>query len=125
MTYTTAALVQGAGTVDTSSGSGTNQITLNLINVTNEQRITLALLGTTDTVTLNSGDVGLRMGMLLGDVDGSGNVNVTDVSSVKLEAGNPVGMGNFRNDVLANGSINSTDISTVKLKSGTGLPLLP
>ena len=125
VTYTTAALIQGAGTVDTSSGSGTNQITLNLINVTNVQRITLALLGTTDTVTLNSGDVGLRMGMLLGDVDGSGVVNVTDVSSVKFEAGNPVGMGNFRNDVLANGSINSTDVSTVKLKSGTGLPLLP
>ncbi len=70
VTYTSAALSDGTGIVATDSGSGTNQITLNLTGVTNAQRITLALFGTTDTVTLNSGDVGLRMGVLVGDVTG-------------------------------------------------------
>ena len=121
--YTSAALSDGTGIVATDSGSGTNQITLNLTGVTNAQRITLALFGASDTV--NSGDVGVRMGVLLGDVDGSANVNGTDVSPVKLEVGNPVGIGNFREDVLANGAINSTDVSITKLQSGTGLPVLP
>ena len=65
------------------------------------------------------------MGMLLGDVDSSATVNGTDVSTVKFEVGNPVGIGNFREDVLANGAINSTDVSITKLQSGTGLPVLP
>jgi concanavalin A-like lectin/glucanase superfamily protein/Calx-beta domain-containing protein len=111
------------GSVSTATGSGTSQLTINLTGVTNAQTLTLALFDVDDGT--NMSDIGLRVGMLVGDVDGSANVNVTDVSPVKLESGNPVVIGNFRTDVTANGVINSTDVSAVKLKSGTGLPVLP
>ena len=124
ITFTSAAVNDGAGFINGSVlGSGTDTLTVNLIGVTNAQRITLALFGANNGT--NSGDVGVRMGVLLGDVDASANTNSTDVSPVKLEVGNPVGIGNFREDVLANGAINSTDVSITKLQSGTGLPVLP
>ena len=88
VTYTTAALNDGTGVVASDSGSGTNQITLNLTGVTDVQRITMALYGATDTVTLNSGDVGLRMGVLIGDTTDNGSVaNASDVAQTKAESG--------------------------------------
>ena len=62
------------------------------------------------------------MGVLLGDVNGNGSVNSTDVSQTKLQSGQAVTNANFREDVNVNGSINATDVSSVKLKSGTALP---
>ena len=102
------------------TGNGTNQITLNLTGVTNAQIITLALFDANDGA--NSGDVGVRLGVLVGDANGSGGVTATDVSQVKFQSGQATGAGNFRSDVIANGVINATDVSAVKLKSGTGLP---
>ena len=120
VTYTSATLSDGTGIVATNSGSGTNQITLNLTGVTNAQIITLALFDANNGA--NSGDVGIRMGVLVGDANGSGGVNATDVSQVKSQSGQATGAGNFRSDVIASGVINATDVSAVKLKSGTGLP---
>jgi uncharacterized repeat protein (TIGR02543 family) len=120
VSYSTAAVNTGTGTVSSDSGSGTNQVTVNLTGVTNAQRVTIALFGVNDGV--NGGDVGVRMGVLLGDVSNEGSVNSTDASQVKLEVGNPVGASNFRNDVTVSGDINATDVSVTKLKSGTGLP---
>jgi dockerin type I repeat protein/parallel beta helix pectate lyase-like protein len=117
---TPAVVTSGSGSVASSAGNGTNQITLNLSGVTNAQTITLALFGVSDGV--NIADVGLRMGMLLGDTSGNGTVNSTDVSETKLRSGQVVGAANFRSDVNANGAINATDVSTVKLRSGSSLP---
>jgi hypothetical protein len=123
VTYTTAAVNDGTGVVASDSGSGTNQITLNLTGVTDVQRITLALYGATDTVTTNSGDVGLRMGVLIGDTTNNGGVtNASDVALVKAQSGNAVGVANFRNDVTVNGAINASDVGLVKSKSGNVLP---
>ena len=61
------------------------QVTLNLTGVTNAQTITLALFDVNDGV--KSGDVGVRMGMLIGDTSGNGAVSSTDVSQTKLRSG--------------------------------------
>ena len=97
-----------------------NQVTANLTGVTNAQTITLALFDVNDGV--NSGDAGIRMGILVGDSTGNGSVNASDVSQVKIRSGKPVDATNFRSDVTANGSINASDVSAVKLRSGTSLP---
>ena len=97
-----------------------NQVTLNLTGVTNAQTLTLALFDVNDGV--KSGDVGVRLGMLIGDTSGNATVNSTDVSQTKLRSGQAAGAANFRSDINASGGINATDVSSVKIKSGTSLP---
>jgi hypothetical protein len=120
VTFSSAAVNDGSGSVAGSSGSGTNTVTVDLTGVANVQRITLALFDVDNDV--NSGDVGVRMGMLIGDTNGSGSVNAGDVSVVKGLSGLPVSGSNFRADVTANGAINSADVNLVKSKAGTSLP---
>ena len=71
---------------------------------------------------MNTSNVNIPMGVLLGDTSGNGSVNASDVSLTKLKSGQPVDAANFREDVTANGSINASDVSSVKSKSGTALP---
>ena len=120
VTLTNTAVTAGAGSVSGSSGSGTSTISVNLTGVTNAQRLTLTLFGASDGT--NTGNLSVQMGMLLGDTNGNGTVNATDVSQAKAQSGNPVTASNFREDVNTNGAINASDISAVKTKSGTALP---
>ena len=120
VTFTNASIIAGAGSVGGSSGSGTSTIIVNLTGVTNAQRLTLALFGASDGT--NTADLSVQMGVLLGDTNGNGSVNASDVSQTKLQSGNPVTASNFRADVNTNGAINASDVSTVKLASGTALP---
>ncbi len=55
---------------------------------------------------------------LLGDTNGNGVVNGTDVSQTKAASGQPVTAANFRADVNASGVINATDLAIVKSQSG-------
>ena len=71
---------------------------------------------------MNTSNVNIPMGVLLGDTSGNGSVNASDVSLTKLKSGQAIDASNFRADVTVNGSINASDVSSVKLKSGTGLP---
>ena len=120
VTFTSAMVTSGVGSVSGSSGSGTTIISINLTGVTNAQRLTVTLLGASNGT--NTGDLSVQMGMLLGDVNGGAAVNSTDVSQTKLQSGQLVTNANFRNDVIVSGAINATDVSSVKLKSGTSLP---
>jgi hypothetical protein len=101
---------------------GGTQITINLTGVTNAQAITVALFGV-DTGTATA-DVGVRMGVLLGDTTGDTDpghvVNSSDVSQVQFESGHAINGLNFRTDLTTNGQINSSDVSTVQFQSGTG-----
>ncbi len=128
VSVTSAGITSGSGIVSgisiTSADSpdgipvGT-QVTIDLTSVTNVQTLTLALFGTTDGT--NSGDVGVRMSVIIGDVTGDGHVGVSDIAQVKAQSGQAAGAGNFRNDVNVSGAITSADISLVKSQSGSGL----
>jgi hypothetical protein len=120
VTLDTAALNSGVGSVESITGNNTNTITINLTGVTNAQRLTLALFGVSNGV--NSGDVGVPMGMLIGDGNANGTVNASDVSQIKGRIGQTLDATNFRSDVNTNGSINASDTSIVKSRSGTALP---
>ena len=93
---------------------------MNLTNVSNVQRITLNLIGVNDGV--NTDNVSIPMGVLIGDTTGNGIVNASDVSQVKARSGATVAAANFRSDLTANGSINSSDVTLAKTSSGSALP---
>lgn len=113
-------ITSGIAAFSSTSGNGTNTITINLTGVANAQYLTLTLSCVDDGVNL--GNVPVTMGILVGDVNASSGVTGSDVSSVKGSAGQPVTSMNFRNDVVANGTITASDIGQVKALSGTGLP---
>jgi hypothetical protein len=115
-----ALMTSGTGNVASSSGNGTNQITLNLTGVTNAQRIVLALPGTNDGT--NTADVGIRMGVLLGDVNGDGFVLSGDYTATRQKSGATVDGTTFQFDLNTDGFILSGDYTTARQKSGTQLP---
>jgi len=119
VTVGSAAVTSGTGSVSSFSVSG-SQVTVNLTGVTNAQTITVTLFNVNDGT--NSGDVPVSMGVLVGDVNGNGAVNASDVSLTKSQVGVPVTGLNFREDVNANGVINSVDVAQVKANVGTALP---
>ena len=121
ITFSGASVTSGTGSVSSASRSinGT-QVTVNLTGVSNAQRIVVTLSGVSNGV--DTGNVAIQMAILVGDTNGNGSVNSSDVSQTKLQSGQAVTVSNFREDVTANGTINASDVSSVKLKSGTALP---
>ncbi len=120
VTFANATITSGTGAVASSGGSGTSTVTANLTGIANAQTITLTLSGVSDGT--NTGDVGVRMSVLLGDTTASGDVNSSDIGETKANSGQVTNAGNFRTDVTANGVINSSDIGTIKTQSGASLP---
>ncbi len=120
VTFAGASVASGVGIVSSSSGGGTNTVTVNLTGVTNAQTITVTLTNVNNGTT--SGDVSVPMGVLIGDTTGNGSVNASDVTQTKLRAGQTIDVTNFRTDVTGNGVINASDVSSVKTRAGSSLP---
>ena len=114
-----ASVTMGTGSVSNITISG-SQVTINLAEAANAQTIGITLFGVSDGT--NANDVTIAMSILLGDANGNGAVNATDISLTKSKSGQAVDTTNFRTDVTVSNSINSSDVSTVKSKSGTALP---
>lgn len=120
VTFRSATLtVEGTGSISSTSGSGTNQISVNLTNVSNVQTITVKLLGVSDGVYAN--DIAVPMGILIGDIDASGRVDSTDVFHVRQKSLQSTNGSNFRDDVDESGRIDSTDVFIVRQDSLTAL----
>jgi hypothetical protein len=96
------------------------EITVNIKNVSNAQKVSVTLLGVSDGT--NTNDVSVQMSVLAGDTTGDGVVNSGDIAQTKSQSGQFVSSSNFREDVTADGNLNSADIGLTKSKSGTGLP---
>ena len=122
VTFTGASSTSGAVTTNPAPGSSpTSEVTVNLTGVSaTPQTVTVSLLGASAGAA--PADFTARMSVVVGDTDGNGSVNSTDVSQTKMESGSVTDEDNFRRDVSTNGLINSTDVSIVKARSGTGLP---
>ncbi len=120
VTFTSAAVTSGTATVNAATGSGTNAITIDLTAVANAQTVTITLFGVNDGAA--TGDIPIRMGVLLGDTTSNRTVNSSDIGATKAQSGSAASAANFRTDVTVNGTINSSDIGTVKASSGTSLP---
>ena len=110
-----------------SSGSGSaaytdsTHITITLSGAADGQVLVVNLSGVHGTAGGTAGSYTLNIGVLLGDIDGSGAVNVADVAYARLNSGVPISSANFLDDIDESGAINVADVSYVKLHSGDNL----
>ena len=116
-----ATVTGGIGTVSGTPVFSANTMTVNLTGVANVQTLTVTLSGVTDEFSQVLPDTPVSVNMLIGDVNGNGIVNATDVAQTKGQVGQPVTSGNFRTDVNASGIINATDVAIVKAHSGESI----
>lgn len=114
-----ASVTTGTGSVS-SFNVISNKVTVNLTQVANAQTIVVTLRSVNDGI--NTSDVQGTMSILVGDSNGNGRVNATDLTQTKSQTGQTVTATNFRSDVSANGEINNGDILTIKSNTGTALP---
>src|SRR6266480_1080847 len=118
-----AGLVTGFGSVSSSGiGPNLNQYTVNLINVTNQQYLSVALLNAKDRTGAIGDVVGPQMGVLIGDTNADHFVDSADIAQTKSKSGMAVSGSNFREDLNTDGFIDSADIGLAKSKSGNTLP---
>lgn len=103
------------GTV-TGAPSG-NDAVVTIGGLPDNQRVTISLANVN-----GSGNFSVAMGFLIGDVNGTGSVNSSDIAGVKARSGQTTDAANFRFDLNATGTISSSDISAVKARSGLTLP---
>jgi autotransporter-associated beta strand protein len=120
VTFSYVGFIFGTGYVSSYNGSGTSTVTANLAGVANAQIIYVIIEDLND----GSGPTNwvLPMGILIGDVNGNGTVNASDVVAVKTQLGQPATASNFRADVNPNGIVNASDVVKVKTLLGTSLP---
>ena len=104
-----------SGPVVAASG---NDVVVTLTGVPEIARITITIFSVNGAVGATA-----SLGLLPGDVTGTGRVTAADIAATKTQSGNAVGAGNFRSDINVSGTtINSTDVSAVKARSGQVLP---
>ena len=109
-----------SGSVSSTAVNGST-LSINTSGATNGQTLVANITDLRDASTSASGNYSVQVGVLLGDINGDGAVNSTDVDDAKLDSGQAVSSSNFRADLDANGAINSADITIAKLNSGDTL----
>jgi hypothetical protein len=119
VTASNARITSGVANISSFSASG-SQVTANLTGVANAQRITLSFTAT--EAGSPAVDVNVPMATLLGDSNGNGIVNSTDIGQARGQTGQMMTALNFRTDLNASGTITSSDVGVMKLQTGTALP---
>ncbi len=120
VTFTSAAVTAGAGTVATSSGSGTTTVAVDLTGVTSAQKTTVTLTGVNNGAS--TGNVAVQLSVLVGDSNNDNNVNVGDAIQVRSRSGGPLDGTTFRSDLNVDGTLNAGDTIVARSRSGDSLP---
>src|SRR5207248_3178694 len=90
-----AGLVTGFGSVSSSGiGPNLNQYTVNLINVTNQQYLSVALLNAKDRTGAIGDVIGPQMGVLVADTNADHFVDSADIAQTKSKSGMAVSGSN-------------------------------
>ena len=113
-----ASVTGGTGSVSGSPAFSSNTMTVNVTGVANAQTLTVTLSNVTDQFSQVLPDTPVNVNLLIGDTNGNGTVNGSDIAQTKGQIGQLVTGGNCRTDVNINGAINGTDVTLVKLHSG-------
>ena len=115
VTFNGVGITFGTGSASV-TGSGTNQATITLTGAASEQFVTLNLLSVNDGV--NTNDVPVTIGLLVGDANNDGTVNSGDATFTRTRSGQPLDATTFRADVNVDGAINAGDSTVVRGRSG-------
>ena len=115
---------QGTATVGTPTinPSDPTEVIVPLQGVTNVQRLAISLSGVHNSAGEVANNQVAQMGVLVGDVDGSGRVDSTDVFQTRQRSLQTANSSNFRADVDASGRVDSTDVFVTRQHSLTSLP---
>ena len=116
-----ASIGNGVGTVSGTTFAG-NTMTVDLTGVADAQTVTVVLTGVTDEFSQTLPTTNVSAKILIGDANGNGVVNASDIAQAKAQTGQSMIGQNFRTDVNANGAINATDIGVIKSKVGNVVP---
>jgi Dockerin type I domain len=112
------------GTATAAIGADNHQVAVSLsAGSCNAQYIAVQLNNVSDGT--NTISPAVTFGLLIGDTNGNGSVNASDVALTKAQVGNTVSPPNFREDVTDDGVLNASDVALVKSKVGTSLPTPP
>ena len=122
-----AEVVSGGGEVGSGGVSNNGSVVVNgdtvtvpLTNVEDVRRLEVLLRSVRDGDFVRN--VSISFAVLIGDTNGNGSVNATDIAQTKSQSGVPLTSANFRADVNTSGSVNASDIGQVKAKAGNTLP---
>ncbi|MGI8821224.1 MAG: TIGR02597 family protein [Chthoniobacterales bacterium] len=118
VTLTGASVSSGTGSVSAVSGSGTSQLSFTL-TAANDQYVTVRLANVTDGV--NTNDIAVTVGLLLGDVNQDKTVNGGDAIATKSRSGQTTDASNFKYDVNTDGTVSGGDSVVVRAQSGNSL----
>jgi hypothetical protein len=112
------------GTATAAIGTDNHQVLVSLsAGSCNVQYITVQLNNVWDGT--NTISPAVTFGLLIGDTNGNGTVNSSDVAQTTSQSGMAACPPNFRTDVNVDGNINSSDVTLVKSNVGKTLPTLP
>lgn len=89
--------------------------------VANGGTLKLTLYDVIDAAGNHSPEIELQVAFLLGDVNGNGIVNTSDIGLAKSLSGQAATPANLRADVNLSGGINSSDIAIVKANAGSSV----
>ena len=99
-----------------------HEYVVDLTGVTNAQYIRVTLTNVTDQVGNTIPTVSASMGILVGDVNGTGRVDGNDVAEVQSHTRESLNRTNFKYDLDAGGSIDGNDVSLTQSHTRTSLP---
>ncbi|MEP7015244.1 MAG: dockerin type I domain-containing protein [Verrucomicrobiota bacterium] len=116
-----ASVTAGTGNVSGRTISG-NTMRVDLIGVTDDQRITVSTSSVMDTFGQTLPDTTVNADILMGDTNANDAVNASDVAQTKSQIGLTISTTNFREDTNANGAINASDVSQIKGNIGKSVP---
>lgn len=105
-----------AGVPHTAAYAG-DEVVVTIPALANGKRLTISISGI-------NGSLGgtVSIGFLIGDVNSSRVVDITDVRAVKARAGWLVDSTNFHSDINLSGRITSADVLGTKARQGAALP---
>ena len=117
----TATITEGAATAGVLTFAG-NDVVVPLTGVPNQRYVTVSLTNVA-AVDGGSGGVGsVRVGFLLGDVNQSRVVTVSDLAQVNAQIAQVVGQGNYLKDVNASGTLTVADKGIANTQITKALP---
>ena len=122
VTSGSASVTTGTGTVSGTPTFSGKTVTIDLVGVSDMQKLVVTLHNVTDRFSQVLPDTPITINMLIGDTTGNKSVNASDISQTKLRSGSVPTASTFREDVTINGTISASDITLVKSRSGAFVP---
>ena len=104
----TVTITEGAATAAAPTFSG-NDVVVGLAGVTDKQYVTISLSNVASTDGGTGGGGAVRVGFLLGDVNGSRVVSLADLGLVNAQLSQVVNAANYLKDVNGNGTLTLAD----------------